>query len=269
MINPSHFKNMTDDSYSSTYLRRTPKQQRGKQRVEKILSAAAAVFDEVGYDAATTHQIAAKAGAAIGSLYQFFPDKAAIFNAMELRHIERVKAFWSQIDIPKIVKLPLIDMTQTLITATTQLFEDPVSRVIFVQFYTAPSLFQSIDESMTQEAIALFKSILQQRNPKLAETQAQLLAEACVHSNNAIMLAAFRHPDIDHRQQLIDQIPKLMCACLQPYVGDRLRDHVMNVMICPHCQCDQLSKNGHRRGKQCYRCKACGKQFINPALGVS
>jgi AcrR family transcriptional regulator len=39
------------------------------------LDAAAAVFDEVGYEAATTHLIAAKAGTAISSLYQFFPDK--------------------------------------------------------------------------------------------------------------------------------------------------------------------------------------------------
>ncbi|WP_442940749.1 IS1/IS1595 family N-terminal zinc-binding domain-containing protein [Nostoc sp.] len=29
------------------------------------------------------------------------------------------------------------------------------------------------------------------------------------------------------------------------------------------CQSQQLSKNGHRRGKQCYRCKDCGKQFVN------
>ncbi|MEM6436234.1 MAG: helix-turn-helix domain-containing protein, partial [Cyanobacteria bacterium P01_D01_bin.115] len=80
---------MTDHSYSSRAsasqnFRKQPKQQRGKERVEKILEAAAAVFDEVGYEAATTHLIAAKAETAIGSLYQFFADKAAIFKAMEL-----------------------------------------------------------------------------------------------------------------------------------------------------------------------------------------
>lgn len=84
---------MTANSYSSSHLRRQPKQQRGKDRVDKILNAAAEVFDQVGYKTATTHQIAAKAGTAVGSLYQFFPNKAAIFNAMELRHIERVKTF--------------------------------------------------------------------------------------------------------------------------------------------------------------------------------
>ncbi len=44
-----------------TPMRRQPKQQRSQQRVEKILQAAAEVFVEVGYEAATTHMIAAKA----------------------------------------------------------------------------------------------------------------------------------------------------------------------------------------------------------------
>src|SRR5579883_1388343 len=73
-------------------LRRQPKQQRSQQRVEKILQAAAAVFTEVGYEAATTHMIAARAATAIGSLYQFFPDKLAIFHALEARHMEDMMA---------------------------------------------------------------------------------------------------------------------------------------------------------------------------------
>lgn len=243
-------------------LRRQPKQQRGKQRVEKILDAAAAVFDEVGYEAATTHMIAARAGTAIGSLYQFFPDKAAIFKAMELRHTERVKRFWAQLDIPKIVQLPLRQMIHQLGTAVAELLEQPVSRVVFVQFYLAPQIFQSIDESMTQEAIAFMATILKQRNPDLPAQQHHLLAEVCIHSSNAVMLAALRSRDETHHQRLTQQIEELMVSYLTPYMGDHRLTHVMKVMICPHCQSDQLSKNGYRRGKQCYLCKACGKQFV-------
>jgi AcrR family transcriptional regulator len=61
----------------------------------------------VGYEAATTHLIAAKAGTAISSLYQFFPDKAAIFKAMELRHAERVKLLYAQANASGMVHLPL------------------------------------------------------------------------------------------------------------------------------------------------------------------
>jgi AcrR family transcriptional regulator len=258
---------MTKLSRSSTpqpliNLRRQPKQQRGKERVEKILTAAAAVFDEVGYEAATTHMIAAQAGTAIGSLYQFFPDKAAIFKAMELRHAERVEAFWQQADIPTIVQLPLRQMIHLLVTAVAELFEQPVSRVVFVQFYLARQIFQSIDESMTQDAIDFMANILHHRNSTLSREQCSLLAEVCVHSSNAVILAALRSPDQNHRQQLTRQIEDLLASYLEPHVGDKQINHVMKVMICPHCQSQQLSKNGYRRGKQCYLCKDCRKQFV-------
>lgn len=262
---------MTDHSHSSsqsnssTNLRRQPKQQRGKARVEKILDAAAAVFDEVGYEAATTHMIAAKAGTAIGSLYQFFPDKAAIFNAMELRHVERVKTFWAQAIAPEFFQLPLRQMIHKISIAVVKLLEQPVSRVIFVQFFTSREMFQSIDDSMTQEAIYFLSSLLQQRNPSLDEAHRNLLAEVCVHSSNAVMLAALRTRDRHHREQLIQQAEDLLVSYLEPHVGDWRCGDVMKVMKCPHCQSEQLSKNGYRRGKQCYLCKDCGKQFVEHA----
>jgi AcrR family transcriptional regulator len=57
---------------------RAPKRARGKQRVAELLQAAAEVFAEKGYEAATMTEIAARAGAPIGSLYQFFPVKDAL-----------------------------------------------------------------------------------------------------------------------------------------------------------------------------------------------
>ena len=33
-------------------------------------------------------------------------------------------------------------------------------------------------------------------------------------------------------------------------------------MKCIHCASIKISKNGHRRGKQCYICRACGRQFL-------
>ena len=116
---------------------------------------------------------------------------------------------------------------------------------------------------MTQEAIEFMASLLQQRNPSLSEAQCSLLAEVCVHSSNAVILSALRNPDRQHRQQLVQQIEDLLVSYLEPYVGEGRLSRVMKVMKCPHCQSEQLSKNGYRRGKQCYRCKECGKQFVD------
>lgn len=34
-------------------------------------------------------------------------------------------------------------------------------------------------------------------------------------------------------------------------------------MECPECQSTHVSKNGHKRGKQNYRCVDCGRQFVD------
>ena len=61
---------------------RAPKRERGKQRVTELLQAAVEVFAEKGYEAATMTEIAARAGAPIGSLYQFFPAKGVLADTL-------------------------------------------------------------------------------------------------------------------------------------------------------------------------------------------
>ncbi|WP_420112535.1 TetR family transcriptional regulator [Pseudactinotalea sp.] len=74
---------MTGESARSEKARAQPRRQaRGQQRIEQILHAAAAVFAERGYDAATTNAIAAHAGISPGSLYQFFTNKDDIARAL-------------------------------------------------------------------------------------------------------------------------------------------------------------------------------------------
>src|SRR5246127_849737 len=66
---------------------RAPKRARGKQRVAELLQAAAEVFAEKGYEAATMTEIAARAGAPIGPLYQFFPVKDALDDLLVQNYI--------------------------------------------------------------------------------------------------------------------------------------------------------------------------------------
>ncbi|MDL4817814.1 TetR/AcrR family transcriptional regulator [Actinomadura opuntiae] len=58
--------------------RRTPRQDRSRRMVERILDAATRVLSEHGYDGASTNRIARAAGISNGSLYQYFPNKDAI-----------------------------------------------------------------------------------------------------------------------------------------------------------------------------------------------
>lgn len=69
-------------------LRRVPVQGRSVARVQRMLDACAELVDEVGYEALTTTLLAERAGVAIGSVYQFFPDKRAVVQALTVRNLE-------------------------------------------------------------------------------------------------------------------------------------------------------------------------------------
>src|SRR5262245_43792395 len=76
---------------------KAPRRRRGEIRVAALLAAAAAVFAEKGYQAATMTEIAARAGAAIGSLYQFFPSKEALAAALLQRYGELMEQGLSEL----------------------------------------------------------------------------------------------------------------------------------------------------------------------------
>jgi AcrR family transcriptional regulator len=58
--------------------------------VELLLDVAEEVFEEVGYDAATTNLVASRAGVPVGTLYRWFPDKGALAEALTDRYLERL-----------------------------------------------------------------------------------------------------------------------------------------------------------------------------------
>lgn len=67
---------------------RAPQRQRGRDRVAALMANAAALFVEKGFEATTMTEIAARAGAAIGTLYLFFPTKEALAQAILAEHAE-------------------------------------------------------------------------------------------------------------------------------------------------------------------------------------
>jgi AcrR family transcriptional regulator len=70
--------------------RRKPQQLRARQTVEAVLDAVVRILTREGTCAVTTNRIAEVAGVSIGSVYQYFPDKRAIFLALHRRHIEEI-----------------------------------------------------------------------------------------------------------------------------------------------------------------------------------
>jgi len=77
---------------------KAPKRARGVRRVTELLDAGAALFAENGYEATTMTQIAQRAGASIGSLYQFFPTKEVLAEVLFGRYVERLASLLQDLE---------------------------------------------------------------------------------------------------------------------------------------------------------------------------
>ena len=71
-------------------LRNEPVQARSAARLEALLDAAASIVDEIGFERLTTAMVAERAGASIGTVYRYFPDRIALLQALGARNFDRV-----------------------------------------------------------------------------------------------------------------------------------------------------------------------------------
>ncbi len=68
-------------------MRKIPRQARSRQTVEAIVEAAARILAAYGWAGFNTNRIAEAAGVSIGSLYQYFPDKQSLVDAIREQHL--------------------------------------------------------------------------------------------------------------------------------------------------------------------------------------
>ena len=88
----------------SNSVRVKPQQERATRRLANFLDAAAKLFEEIGYEAATMTAIAERSGSGIGTLYHYFPDKQSMAFAVLNQYAQEIEAHWK----------PLMEQAETL-----------------------------------------------------------------------------------------------------------------------------------------------------------
>lgn len=79
-------------SNTAAAMRKAPRQARSRATVDVIVTAGARVLDMHGWAGFTTNEVAEVAGVSIGSVYQYFPNKLALVDAIRRRHFDDVLA---------------------------------------------------------------------------------------------------------------------------------------------------------------------------------
>lgn len=129
--------------------------------MESLLSAAERVFADVGYEHATTNVIAARASVSPGTLYQFYPNKEALAEALALRYAKELERLHSTVfeDVG-----PAVELAE-LIDATIDPFVEfhrraPAFEALFLAAAVSPGLAGRIDvlhETVASRVQAIFQ----------------------------------------------------------------------------------------------------------------
>src|SRR5262249_20655559 len=137
------------------------RQSRGKQRMESLLSAAEAVFAEVGYERATTNLIASHASVSPGTLYQFYPNKEALAEALATQYALELEGLHKKVFQGKIASVPLSDLIDAIVDPFLGFHRRaPAFEALFLAAAVSPELAGRIEvlhHTVASRLIALFE----------------------------------------------------------------------------------------------------------------
>ncbi|MEU0563930.1 TetR family transcriptional regulator [Nonomuraea sp. NPDC005983] len=201
-----------DDCVQPKPLRRRPTQRRSARRVERMLDACAELLDESGYETLSTTRIAERADVAIGSLYQFFPDKRAITQELTRRNVEQFVSrvgrrfleeeypgWWEAVEA---IMDEYVDMHRTVPGFKSIHFGDVVDL----------NLLDSGSDNNTVIAGRLRGLLLSEFG--LADSrELDVAVLVAVEAGDSVLKLAFRH-DPDGSPELIDAAKQLVCGFL-------------------------------------------------------
>lgn len=192
-------------------LRREPQQTRGQRRIEAILDAAEALFTEVGYDATTTNAIAARAHTAIGSLYQYFPNKGAILRALHERFIAEVQAVLDD-SFARVLTAPQLTQGTLLDAILDPLIALHASRAGLVHIFLGPRGFGEVAEArgvMTEEILSRLDTLIARYAPHATPAHRRLVAQVIIEATKALLpLTTTANGDL--RPEAIAELKRLL-----------------------------------------------------------
>jgi AcrR family transcriptional regulator len=178
-----------------TSLRKQPKQDRSKDLVDAVMTAAARILETTGIDSLTTNKVARAAGVSIGSLYQYFPGKDAIYSKLIEKQLDSNAAHYREF-----AETHRHDSSETLITFligdVVDLF---VKRKAFISslFAETPKLKKTREILMWRnKTVQVFIEMMKERSkdlrdPATIEEQIFVLSHASLGLLQASVLEDF------------------------------------------------------------------------------
>jgi len=198
---------------TSASSRRKPQQERAALRRAELLDAAERLIAELGYEGVTMTAIAERAGASIGTLYDYFPDKMAIAVALKTQYVAAGDAHWKEL------LRPAAEMTREQLAA---LFVEGALGLVkelpaYLELMGAPVTYTR-SQSLRRPLRRSVEGALRAMNPKLEEERALICAEVIVQLIKG-MLTVYREAAPKERESVAQEYKKLFRLYLMETLG--------------------------------------------------
>jgi AcrR family transcriptional regulator len=152
-----------------------------------ILDVAEQVFDEVGYETATTNLIASRAEISPGSLYQYFANKEAIAEALAARYVELMGEVQGASLDPALVQLPLDEMVDHVVDPMLAFsLAHPAAKALLTGSDLSPALAQAT-ERMHHAIMGRTEQLVAARLPSLGPAAQTRVAVVSVQIYKALL----------------------------------------------------------------------------------
>jgi AcrR family transcriptional regulator len=173
-------------------LRKIPLQERSRERLERILDSGQREFAGVGYEAATMESIAERAETSIGSLYQFFPDKRALFDAVAARYERQAADFLTALITSAPEGMSMEDMVSRYLDAFWTFMQSSEGvRAVWINGRLSRSLLD-LSDAMNRESAARVADLLAIHASHLSKSRRESVAMTIVELVGCMLFVAVR-----------------------------------------------------------------------------
>lgn len=139
--------------------RKLPKQERSQATVSAILIATTRILTEEGYDKFNTNRVAELAGVSVGSLYQYFPNKAALLYALGEHHANEM-AQLAQQHLEGLGDRSILEVLQQIIKAVLAAYAvNPKLYRILHQQVPRSEEMQKLDDARIEQMLHAFLAL--------------------------------------------------------------------------------------------------------------
>ena len=203
----------SNTSIHSVRFQRSPQQGRSTRRRSSILLAATELIVANGYEAVTMTGIAKRAGASVGALYDYFPDKTSIAFAILNGYAKEIEDHWAPL-IQDAAKLTPSKFADRFIQ---HMLDFMAERPAFLPLVNAPIKFAR-DPAARRATRQAFADAFRAMNPSVEADAAYMTANIAIRMISA-MNSLFKDAQRKERDVIATEFKRMLAL----YLSDVLK----------------------------------------------